>query len=132
MQRLSIVTALVISILFVAQMAQATTYYVATTGSDSYTTMEAQNTATPWLTMQRCLNLVVAGDTCLFAPGVYAPVNYAHTATSGTSGNPITLKSSTRYGANIVMTTVTNAANYGLRIDKSYYIIDGFDFSGAG
>ena len=44
--------------------AYAATYYVAgDTGSDSYTSTQAQDTATPWLTIQKAADTMVAGDT---------------------------------------------------------------------
>ncbi len=63
--------------------AQAATYYVnATTGSDGRTTFQAQNSGTPWLTIQKCANNAVAGDTCSVAAGVYNEA--VSTSASGT------------------------------------------------
>ena len=44
-----------------------TTYYVATSGSDSNTGSQAQ----PFLTIQRAANLVNPGDTVVVADGIY-------------------------------------------------------------
>jgi hypothetical protein len=50
----------------------AATLYVATTGSDSRTYVEAQNPATPWATIGKAATLVAAGDTVNVAAGTYA------------------------------------------------------------
>jgi hypothetical protein len=68
-----------------AAIAAGTTYYVATNGSDSN---NGTSTSTPFLTIQKCANVAVAGDTCFIEPGVYREtVTPAH---SGTTGAPIT------------------------------------------
>lgn len=58
-------------------------YYVATTGRDSYPGTAAQ----PFKTIQHAASVMIAGDTCYIAPGVYreaiTPTN------SGRSGAPI-------------------------------------------
>ena len=58
------------------------TYYVATTGSNS-----ANGSATaPWATIQQAANMVAPGDTVHVAPGQYnAAVTTSH---SGTAGHP--------------------------------------------
>jgi hypothetical protein len=66
-------------------LAAGTTYYVATNGSDSNSGLSA---STPFLTIQKCADVAVAGDTCQIAAGVYREtVTPAH---SGTTGVPIT------------------------------------------
>jgi hypothetical protein len=67
-----------------ASSAQAATYYVSTTGSDS-------NTGTltlPFRTIQKAANLMRAGDTCLIRAGTYRET--VTPANSGVSGSPIT------------------------------------------
>ncbi len=68
--------------------AYAATYYVATNGNDSYTNAQAQNTATPWKTIQKAANTLVAGDIVYIRTGTYkeqvTPKN------SGSTGNLIT------------------------------------------
>lgn len=50
----------------------ATTYYVnAATGSDANTPAQAQNPATPWLTIQHAIDQASAGDTIRVAAGDY-------------------------------------------------------------
>lgn len=64
------------------------TFYVATSGSDSYTAVQATSLATPWKTIQKAAGTVVAGDTVLIRDGTYretvTPTN------SGTASSPIT------------------------------------------
>lgn len=49
------------------------TYYVDDdTGDDSRTPLEAQNPATPWLTVTHAINTVTDGDTIVVAPGTYS------------------------------------------------------------
>ena len=73
-----------ISSLVGLQTAQAaTTYFVATTGSDS----NAGSSAAPFLTIQKCATIAVAGDTCQIGAGIYREtVTPAH---SGTATAPI-------------------------------------------
>src|SRR4051794_24208913 len=74
-----------------ARSAQATDYYVATTGSDS----NPGTMASPFATLQKGVNTAVAGDTVYIRGGTYsittpvtsgAGVNFTK---SGTSANPI-------------------------------------------
>ena len=59
------------------------TYYVATTGSNS-----ASGSATaPWATIQQAANVVAPGDTVYVAPGNYSAA--VTTNTSGTAADPI-------------------------------------------
>lgn len=47
------------------------TVYLATTGSDSYTYVQAQNPATPWLTPSKVNTSATTGDTVSIAAGTY-------------------------------------------------------------
>lgn len=67
--------------------AQATTYYVATTGSNANDGAEA----TPFLTIDKCSRLLVAGDTCLVRGGTYTESGGVRILASGTSSNPMRL-----------------------------------------
>ena len=85
-----------------ATSAHAATYYVAQKdGSNSNTGSQTS----PFLTIQKCANVAVAGDTCIIGAGTYREiVTPAH---SGSSGSPITFQpdadaSVTISGANIV------------------------------
>lgn len=67
-------------------LAQATTYYVATTGSDSANGAEA----TPFASVAKCTSTMVAGDTCYVRGGSYSSgvIRFGRT---GTQAEPIVL-----------------------------------------
>lgn len=77
--------------------AQAAAYYVnASTGSDSYTPSQAQNSSTPWLTVQHAAAYsgLAPGDTVYIAPGTYASSSPIVLVASGSSTAPITFNGS--------------------------------------
>lgn len=118
----------------------ATTYYVATTGSNSNNGTAA---GTPFVTIQKCIDVMVAGDTCTVADGTYTDVDNNGIVglintpnANGTAANPITLKSTNPLGAHITVpsknaTVPTTVANIGIYISRSYWIVEGFDISGG-
>jgi parallel beta-helix repeat protein len=67
--------------------AVATTYYVATNGSDSY----AGTQAAPLATIQKAVSLVSAGGTIAVRGGTYALTTNIQITKSGTAAAPITL-----------------------------------------
>jgi hypothetical protein len=101
-------------ILGVAWAANAATYYVATTGSDAYTTVQAQNPATPWLTVQKAEDNSAAGDTIIVASGLYT--QRVAIRTSGSAGSPIVYTNS---GSAFI--------NGGFDLQASYVTIHGFE-----
>lgn len=66
----------------------ATTYYVATTGSNAN---NGTDETTPFLTVAHCVTTMIAGDTCLVRGGTYAE-SEVRFRRSGTASAPITLK----------------------------------------
>jgi hypothetical protein len=113
----------------------ALTYYVTTTGSDSNSGVTISS---PFRTIQRCIDAMVAGDTCTVGDGTYTVpdsvgvVAYLRTSNAnGTAGNPITLRSTNPGGAKIVLPSRNNG-NHGFYVSRSYWIIEGFDISGGG
>lgn len=110
----------------------ANTYYVAgDTGND---TTGNGSSGTPWKTIQKAANTMVAGDTvnvrggltysetttCLSEPSVVCPTN------SGSAGNFITYQSWSNTGTPIIHIPLNG---YGFRTQsKSYISIKGFDF----
>lgn len=92
--------------------ARSATYYVnATGGNDSRTTTEAQNPATPWLTITKAEDNMVAGDRVNVANGTYD--ERVTITTSGTPANPITYYGNAT-GTGVVMRgfTVSGADNW--------------------
>lgn len=95
----------------------ASNYYVSITGNDTNTGSQAA----AWRTIQKCLNSVHPGDTCLISAGTY---NESLTLrTTGLSGSPITIKA-------LGDVTVNSGGSKSLVTSGNigYYIIDGFDF----
>jgi len=71
----------------------------------------------------------VAGDEIIVADGIYSG-RFNITSNSGTATSPITLRAQNRHGAVFVGPNMDAAGyvNDGFYIDKSYWIIDGFEF----
>jgi len=114
----------------------ATTYYVATTGSDS----NPGTSASPWRNPQKCAaSPIQAGDTCIVRDGSYTDtkgtgiVVYASgRSPAGTLSQPITIKSETPLGAVIILPDgPDDTQNVGFYISQPYYIIEGFDIRGG-
>ena len=97
------------------------TYYVATTGGDS----NPGTSASPWRTLQKAADTVVAGDTVIVAPGDYAGFMIQN---SGTASAPILFQASG--AANITSRNARTAD--GINIESwgaspaDHIIIDGF------
>lgn len=113
----------------------AATYYVATTGSDS----NPGTSSSPWRNPQKCAaSPVKAGDTCIVRSGTYTVpsgktyvVNIGTASASGTSSQPITIKSEKSLGASIIIPSTSSTNNGGFYVAKPYYVIEGFNISGG-
>jgi hypothetical protein len=106
-------------------------YYVATTGSDSYTSTQAKNPATPWKTIQKAANNVsAAGSTVHVAPGTYTMSTSTLTSIdySGTASARITYISDVKWGAKIVGTSSDGL----IRINGNYIDFKDFEMYGTG
>jgi hypothetical protein len=116
-------------------MAQSATYYVAKTGLDS----NPGTSTSPFLTIQKCVNTMVAGDTCLVGNGTYTVPTatrivasiFGSSVQNGTAQAPITLKSLNPYGAVVQMPASTVDGNTGFYVGKNYWTIDGFEIVGG-
>jgi hypothetical protein len=83
---------LIISFLFLSVSVYPATYYVSTTGSDSYPGTLAQ----PWATWQKAFSTAIAGDTVYFRGGTWYPVSPSYgnnicqimPGTVGSNGEP--------------------------------------------
>ncbi|HKE46941.1 MAG TPA: right-handed parallel beta-helix repeat-containing protein [Rhodanobacteraceae bacterium] len=105
-----------------ATAAQATTYYVATTGNDG----NPGTSSRPWRTIQHAADRVAPGDTIRVRAGNYAGANFE---TSGTASRPIVLQA---YPGE---TPVINADNPvtpdGINLEgASYMTVKGFTVNG--
>lgn len=78
---------LALILLLLPTLAQAATYYVSTTGSDAAIGSEAA----PWLTINKAVNTMVAGDTTYVRGGTYSPASEIRFGVTGTAASPIRL-----------------------------------------
>jgi len=87
------------------------TIYLSPTGSDSYTYAQAQNIATPWLTVAKTQASGIAGDTVILANGTYtmASVTFSKTMTyNATTNGSVTIgNASAQYYINTAGVVVT-------------------------
>src|SRR6516162_10160541 len=105
--------------------AQAATYYVATTGSDS----NPGTQAAPFKTITYAYSKASAGTTIIVAPGTYTDYQSGwglHLGKSGTASSPIVLQSQVRGGA-IIDGQNASDRNEAIFIDGSYNVVDGFE-----
>ena len=102
-----------IAILLATTLASATTYYVAKNGNDGDPGTEAR----PWLTVGKCVNIVVAGDTVLVKAGIYDEAIVDFRYNSGTAADPIVIKSFDGWN------TIIHAA---VQFCRPHYIMEGF------
>jgi hypothetical protein len=120
---------LVIFFTTVPVLAHGGTYYVAKTGSDSNSCTAAQNSNAAKLTINAGVACLGAGDTLIVKVGVYSETLQNNIIPSGTSGNPVTLKSETQYAAII---RPNNGVNRIIGMDKvQYIVVDGFVLDGV-
>ncbi len=109
-----------------ASAALATNRYVATTGSDTNTGLDA---AHPYLTITKADTVAAAGDVINVAPGNYTFTgggNFTTNAT-GTAGNTIKFISTARWGAKIVPRS-TDTISWVM--NGAYSEVIGFDVAG--
>jgi len=104
----------------------ASTYYVAPFGNDSYTKTQAQSSTTPWKTISKAAQEVYAGDTIIVAEGEYIEGEITF-ANSGTSSQWITLKSAPGTHPIITKSGVLRAL---FIYKRSYILINGFTLHG--
>lgn len=119
--------ALILSLIFAAAT-DAATFYVAKTGSDSYSCAQATNPSTARLTIRGGLGCVVAGDTLSIKAGTYSET--ISSPPSGTSwANAVTIS---RYGSDVVV--LNGGPNPVLNLWSptiSYVIFNGLILDGA-
>lgn len=113
---------LLLVLILVAFEARATTYYVATPGNGGSDTNDGSS-GSPWATIQKAADTMVAGDTVIVRDGTYAKFQVN---ASGTSGSPITYQAE-----NPCLATVDGAAGGQEPIfipsTVGWIVIDGFE-----
>ena len=114
---------LVLFLFVFALQLNATTYYVATNGSDGNT----GTISSCWLTLQKAANTAIPGDIIIFKDGTYyfTGATMATITTSGNSGEYITYKAQNKGGA--ILDGSNNAATFCISISASYINIEGFE-----
>lgn len=110
----------------------ATTYYVATTGSNSN---NGTDITTPKLTIQACVDLMVAGDICYVRGGTYSATGVRFRV-SGTAGSPIRLLNYANEtpvlsctGTTVEANSILIMNNSGFRFAIGWIDVEGFEIS---
>jgi hypothetical protein len=132
--KLTIYPLLVLAILASTMAAQAATYYVATTGSDSNSGTEAS----PWRTVKNAVDTMLAGDTTFVRGGTYNE-GYIWFKRSGTEASPIRLLNYPGESPKIQWSDMTVATNRiellaspgGITTPVSDIVIEGFEITGG-
>jgi hypothetical protein len=104
-------------------------YYVAPNGDDSHTKAQAANSSTPWRTLQKAADSVVAGDTVVVKDGIYTTSQTDYLVRfnekSGTAGSPIRFVAENRGGA--ILDGRNTAQHVVLFRYSEHIIIEGFE-----
>jgi hypothetical protein len=119
------VHALGVGLVLATASAQATNYYVSTSGSDSNPGTSAQ----PFRTITYAYSHAAAGVTIHVAPGVYYDYTSGwgiHLGSSGSASSPIVLISDVPGGA-IIDGQNASDRNQGFYIDGNYNVVNGFE-----
>jgi len=105
------------------------TYYVSLQGNDSNPGSETQ----PFRTIQKAVDIVIAGDTILVRGGTYELINTISITKSGNADNYFTLRSYPGERALLDFSGQSfGGSNRGFMITGSFWHIEGFDIFGAG
>lgn len=107
-----------LSIVFLEPLlpASAATYYIAATGNDS----NPGTLASPWATVQKAADTMVAGDTAIVEDGTYVTPEVVFRK-SGAAGNPITLIAQNKWQA---ILSSTSGCTPGIVVFASYITIE--------
>lgn len=104
--------------------AYPSTYYVAPSGSDRNPGTRGR----PWRTLAHAAGALHAGDTAIFADGVYDETRQAVTRNDGTAGARITLRSA-RPGGAVIRWRGMQEVWGKLQIYNSYWTVEGFELT---
>jgi len=106
--------------------AQARKFYINQSGSDTYTTTQAQNPATPWQTLSKVQSNVTNGDSVLFAKGskftgtlTLQSKSNVYFGVYGVGANPLFWGTGTTIGSLVILRGCTNVRFYGWNISDT-------------
>jgi len=101
-------------------------FYVSESGSDSYTTTQAQNPATPWKTLSKVQNNVANGDSAVFAKGskfsgtlTLQSKSNVYFGVYGTGADPLFWGTGSTIGALVTLRSCSNITFYGWNISDT-------------
>lgn len=114
----------VCGLLFLAGNLQATTYYLATNGNDS---ASGTSTNTPYLTPERAITAVNAGDTLYVFGGTYMLTNQVKTAKAGTAANYCKMWAYPGEHPYFNATNLPAGSNRGIYINKDFWHVKGIE-----
>lgn len=121
----TVFSSIALFVLLGMQTSIAADYYVSTSGSDSYTAEQAQNVATPWKTIQKAANTLVAGDIVFVREGTYS--EQIKPQNSGTKSHYITYTSYPGETATLDGSVFSDTWSAMFHISsKNYLVISGF------
>jgi hypothetical protein len=117
---------LLLTLMLIVFTTQARKFYVSESGSDTYTTTQAQNTATPWKTLSKAQSNVANGDSVLFAKGSKFTGTLTLNSKSniyfgvyGTGADPLFWGTGSTISVLVTLNTCTNITFYGWNISDT-------------
>jgi len=111
-------------LLFLSASSQATTYYVATNGNDTWS---GTATNSPWRTPERGIGAVNAGDTLYVFGGTYMLTNQVKTAKAGTAVNYCNMWAYPGEHPYFNATNIPSGSNRGIYISKDFWHVKGIE-----
>ena len=125
--KLNLIFLLLIFFLLSVSEVTATTYYVAPSGLDS----SLGTKVSPFKTIQKCADIMMAGDTCVVRDGIYTDMDMNNSVVritkSGTASDWITFKSENKWGAIIDGQDDTSLYGFLLARGPNYIKIKDFE-----
>ena len=124
---------LILAVLASAVSAPAATYYVATNGNDESAT--PTNINTPWRTVTKAVNAMVAGDTTYVRGGTYTEAGLIWFRNSGTQTAPIRLLNYPnespiiRWSAIASTNRIQISSSRGQNVPIGWIVVEGFEIT---
>ncbi len=115
-------------LLFLSARSQATIYYVATNGNDS---ASGTATNTPFLTPEKAITAVNAGDTLYVRGGTYMLANQVKSAKAGTAANYCNMWTYPGERPYFNASNIPAGSNRGIYISKDFWHVKGIEVAFA-